>query len=147
MWSIPVSHPKSVSHSGVLQSSRSLTEAKSSSEHLAVGNFYWRDFLATSISAEEHTNRSASLRSTFQWNPRSKISSHAPTHVDLRSDAKIHASARGGTCDTILTLASSSKCVCRLQAHPSTPHTPPLSKKPFFFTFSLRPLFLRFSVA
>ena len=30
---------------------------------------------------------------------------------------------------------------------PSTPRAPPSSKNPFFFTFSLQPLFLRFSVA
>ena len=51
----------------VLQYSRSLTEAKPSSEYLVVDNFYRRDFPATSIPADEHTNRSASLRSTFRW--------------------------------------------------------------------------------
>ena len=50
----------------VLQSSQSLTEAKPSSEYLAAGNFYQRDFPATSIPTEEHTNRSASHRSTFR---------------------------------------------------------------------------------
>ena len=62
----------------VLQSSRRFTEPKPSSEHLTAGNFYRRDFPATSIPAEEHTNRSASLRSTFQWKPRWKIPSHVP---------------------------------------------------------------------
>ena len=62
----------------VLQSSRSLTEAKPSSKHLAADNFYRRDFPVTFILAEEHTNRSASLRSTFRWKPRGKITSHSP---------------------------------------------------------------------
>ena len=61
----------------VLQSSRSLMEAKPSSEYLAAGNFYWRDLPTTSILAEEHTNKSASLRSTFRWKPCRKITSHA----------------------------------------------------------------------
>ena len=62
----------------VLQSSRSLTEAKPASEHLAADNFYRRDFLATFIPAKEHTNKSAFLRSTFRWKPRRKIPFHAP---------------------------------------------------------------------
>ena len=62
----------------VLQSSRSLTEAKPSSKHLATNNFYRRDFLVTSIPAKKHTNKSASLRSPFQWKPRQKIPSHEP---------------------------------------------------------------------
>ena len=127
----------------VLQSSRSLTEAKPSSEYLAAGNFFWRDFPTTSIPAKEHTNRSTSLQSTFRWKPRRKITSHALTRADLRSGAEIHALV----CDTVFTHASSSRCVCRRQAHPSTPCAPPSSEKPFFFTFSLRPLLLRFSVA
>ena len=61
-----------------LQSSQSLTEVKPSSEYHAVSNFYRRDFPTTSITAEEHTNRSSSLQSTFRWKPRRKITSHAP---------------------------------------------------------------------
>ena len=72
----------------VLQSSRSLTEAKPSSEYLVAGNFYRRDFPVTSIPAEEHTNKRASRTSTFQWKPRKKITSHALPRVDLRSDAE-----------------------------------------------------------
>ena len=41
----------------------------------------------TSIPAEEHTNRSASLRSTFRWKPRQKIASHALKRADLRFGA------------------------------------------------------------
>ena len=80
----------------VLLSSRSLTEIKPSSEHLVAGNFYRRDFSVTSIQAEEHTNRSASLRSTFRWKPCWKILSHVPTCVNLQSSAEIHTSAHGG---------------------------------------------------
>ena len=109
----------------VLQSSRSLTEAKPSSKYLAAGNFYRRDFSATSIPTEEHTNRSASLRSTFKWKPRRKITSHALTRADLQV----------GACNTVFTRASSRRCVCRRQANPSTPRTSPLPKKPFFFQF------------
>ena len=67
----------------VLHSSRSLMEAKPLSENLAAGNFYRRNFLATSIPAEEHTNRSASLRSTFRRKPRRKIASCAHTRRSL----------------------------------------------------------------
>ena len=80
----------------VLQSSQSLIEAKPSLEHLVVHNFYRRDFTATSIPAEEHTNRSASLRSTFRWKPRRKIPSHVPTRANIRFGAEIHASPRAG---------------------------------------------------
>ena len=71
----------------MLQSSRSLMEAKPSSEYLAAGNFYRRYFPTTSILAEEHTNRSASLRSTFRWKPRRKITSHAPIFDPVREFA------------------------------------------------------------
>ena len=128
----------------VLQSSRSLTEAKPSSEYLVASNFYRKDFLMTSIPIEEHTNRSASLRSTFQWKPHRKITSHAP---NLWSYTEIHESVCGGTCNTVFTRASSSRCVCRRQAHPSTPCTLLSPEKPFFFSFSLRPLLMLFSVA
>ena len=131
----------------VLQSSRSLTKAKPSSKYLATGNFYRQDFPATSIPVEEHTNRSASLRSTFRWKPRRKITSHELTRFDLRFGAEIHSSARGGACNTGFTRASSSKCVSRRQAHPSIPRAPPSSEKPLFFSFSLWPLLLCFSVA
>ena len=53
-------------------------------------------FSTTSISAEEHTNKSASFRSTFRWKPRWKILSHAPTLADLRFSTEIHTSLRGG---------------------------------------------------
>ena len=62
----------------MLQPSQSLTKAKPLSEYLAAGNFYSRDFSATSILAEEHTNRSASFQSTFRWKTRRKTTSHAP---------------------------------------------------------------------
>ena len=62
----------------VLQSSRSLTEAKPSSEYFAANNFYRQYFPTTSIPVEEHTNRSVSLRFTFRWKPRQKITSQAP---------------------------------------------------------------------
>ena len=97
----------------VLQSSQSLTEAKPSSEYLTAGNFYRRDFPATSIPIEEHTNRSAFVQSPFRWKPRWKITSHALTRADLRSGPEIHVPACGSTCDTIFTRASSSRCVCR----------------------------------
>ena len=130
-----------------IRSCYSLHEAKLSSEYLAADNFHWRDFPATSIPAKKHTIWSASLRSTFRWKPRRKITSHTLTCADLQSGVKIHSPARGGACDTVFTRASSSRCVCRRQAHPSTPRIPLWPKKPFFFTFSLRPLLLRFSVA
>ena len=63
----------------VLQSSRSLTEAKPLSENLAAGNFYRRNFPTTSIPTKEHTNRSASLRSTFRRKPRRNIASRTHT--------------------------------------------------------------------
>ena len=80
----------------VLQSSRSLTEAKPTSEYLAAGNFYRRDFSTTSIPAEEHTNRSASLRSTFWWKPRRKITSHAPISSPARVTLFLHAPPPAG---------------------------------------------------
>ena len=110
----------------VLQSSRSLTEAKPSSKNLVAGNVYRRDFPVTSIPTEEHTNRSASLRSTFRWKPRRKIASHSPISDPARE-------ARDGACNTVFTCASSSRwCVCRRQAIPSTPRAPPSPEKPFF---------------
>ena len=55
--------------------------------------------------------------------------------TDLRSGAEIHASVRGGACDTVLTRASSSRCVCRRQAHPSTPHARRRRRSPSFSLF------------
>ena len=92
----------------VLQSSRSLTKTK---EHCYCG--LRRDFPTTSIPAEEHTNRSASLQSTFRWKPCRKITLHALTRADLRSDAEIHAPARGSECNIVLTRTSSRRCACR----------------------------------
>ena len=67
----------------VLQSSRSLTEGKPSSENLATDYFCWQDFPTISIPAEEHTNRSVFLQSTFRWKPRQKIASYSPISVRL----------------------------------------------------------------
>ena len=92
----------------VLQSSRNLTETK---EHCYYG--LRRDFSATSIPAEEHTNKSASLRSTFWWKPHRKTTLHALTRADLWSGAEIHTLARGGLCNTVFTRASSRRCACR----------------------------------
>ena len=39
----------------------------------------------------------------------------------------------------VFTRASSIRCVCRRQAHPSTPRAPPLSEKPLFFIFFFSP--------
>ena len=93
----------------------------------------------TYLPAEEHTNRSASIRSTFRWKPRWKITSHALTCADLRSIP---------VCLTLFfTRASTNWCLCRRQGHPSTPRAPSSPEKPFFLSFSLRSLLLRFSVA
>ena len=143
MWSIPATHPKTVS-----QSSHAIVFMKlCESQTIIEVPCRRRDFPATSIPAEEHTNRSASLRSTFWWKPRRKITLHALTRANLRSDTEIHGPEHGGACNTVFTHASSSRCVCRRQAHPSTPRAPPSPKNPFFFSFSLWPLLLRFSVA
>ena len=56
-------------------------------------------------------------------------------HTDLRSDAEIHESVRGGTCDTVLTRASSSRCVYRRQAHPSTSCARRRRRSPSFSLF------------
>ena len=137
MWSIPATHPKTVSQSVVLQSSRSLTKAKPSSEYLAVGNFYQRDFPATSIPVEEHTNRRASLRSTIRWKPRRKITLHVLTCADLRSGIDIHAPARGGECDTVFT-----HLLQQMRMPPTSPfihstHPAVAGKALFFHFFSL----------
>ena len=74
MWSIPATHPKTVSQSG-----RATVFMKPHGSQTIVGIPCRRQLLpATSIPAKEHTNRSASLRSTFRWKPRPKITSHAP---------------------------------------------------------------------
>ena len=133
MWSIPATHRKTVS-----QSDRDTIFTTPHGSQTIVGVPCHRQLLpTTSILAEEHINRSASLRSTFRWKPRRKITSQALTRVDLRSDA----------CNTVFTRASSSWCVCHRQANPSTPRAPPSLEKPFFFSFSLQPLLLCFSVA
>ena len=142
MWSIPATHPKTVS-----QSSHAIVFTKlCGSQTIIEVPCCRRDFSATSIPAEEHTNRSASLRSTFRWKPRRKITLHDLTRADLQSDAEIHGPAHGGACNTVFTHASSSRCVYRRQARPFTPRALPSPKKPFFFSFSLWPLLLRFSV-
>ena len=68
------------------------------------------------------------------------------THAHTCPHSLISGSARDDACEIVFTRASSSGCVCHRQAHPSTPCAPPSSEKPFFFSFSLRPLLLRFLV-
>ena len=132
MLSIPTTHPKTVS-----QSDRATVFTKPHGSQTIIGvPCCWQLLPATSIPAEEHTNMSTSLRFTFWWKPRWKITSHA----------SISGSACGYACNTVFTRASSSRCVCRRQAHPSTPRAPPPLEKPFFFSFSLRPLLLHFSI-
>ena len=81
----------------VLQSSRSLTKAKPSSKYLTASNFYRQDFPATSTPVEEHTNRSASLLSTFRWKPHRKITSHAPISDNRFLSFQIVKKMRKGT--------------------------------------------------
>ena len=72
---------------------------------------------------------------------------YLPTRANLQSGIEIPTPAHGSACDTVLTCASSSRCAYYRQTHPSTLRASPSPEKPFFFTFSLRPLLLRFSVA
>ena len=138
----------------ILQSSRSLTEAKSSSENLPARNFYRRDFLATSILAEEHTNRSASLRSTFRLKPRRKIASHALTRAHTHSHSLISSPAlefmrRWMTACVTFFLHEPPPTGASAADKPIHPlHAPHRRwKSPSFFSFSLRPLLLLFHVA
>ena len=108
--------------SSMLQSSRSLTEAKPSSEHLAVGNFYRRPPLkpkstSTGAPPSDLPSGGSLIEKYLPMRP------HTLTPADLCSRAKIHALAHVGTCDTVLTRISSNRCVCHRQAHPSTPRT------------------------
>ena len=78
MWSILATHPKTVS-----QSDCATVFTKPHESQTIVGIPCHRQLLsATFIPAEEHTNRSSSLRSTFRWKPRRKITSHALTRAD-----------------------------------------------------------------
>ena len=129
-----------------LRQFRSLTEAKLSSEHLAADNFYWRDFPTTSIPAEEHTNKSASLRSTFRWKPHWKIPSHMPTRADLRSGMKFTCRSMVAR-ETLFPHAPPPTSASAVDKPIYQPPPPSLEKTFFFFTFSLRPLFLHFSIS
>ena len=130
MWSIPTTHPTIVSHSGCVtvftKPHRSQTIIRTPCRRQL--------FPATSIPAEEHTNRSASLRSTFRWKPRPKIPSHTQISglvLKLTLFGHVPPPADAYATDEPI--------------HPL--RAPPPSEKPSFFTFSLRPLFLCFSVA
>ena len=51
-----------------------------SSEHPNANNFFRRNFSATYILTDRHTNRSISLRSTLRWKPCRKIHLHMPIY-------------------------------------------------------------------
>ena len=90
---------------------------------------------ATSIPAEEHTNRSTSLRSTFRWKPCWKRTSHALTRANLRSDVEIHAPTRGVRVTLFShTPSSAGASVADKPIHPL--HVPRRSRKnPSFLLF------------
>ena len=140
MWSIPATHPKTMSHSGRVTVFTKPHRSQTIFRHLAVGNFYRQDFPTTSILTEEHTNRSASLQSTFRWKPRRKIPSHAPTRADLRSGAEIHAPAHETLFGHVPPPTGAS--ATDKPIHPL--HEPRRRRKSP--SFSLWPLFLHFSV-
>ena len=143
MWSIPAIHPKTVS-----QSSCAIVFTKPHGSQTIVGAPCRQQLLPTRFSDNLHSGRRAHQQERLPliYLPMEASSENNLTRTDLRSGSKIQAPAHGNACNTVFTHASSNRCVYRRQAHPSTPHAPPLPEKPFFFSFSLRPLLLRFSV-
>ena len=112
----------------VLQYSRSLVEAKPSSEHLAAGNFYQRDFPTTSIIVDEHTNRSASLRSTFRWKPRRKIAPISGSTLQFTR-------RRVAACETLFVHALPLACVSSANKPIHPLHAPTVAGKALLFHF------------
>ena len=144
MWSIPATHPKTMSQSGhatvFTKPHRSQTIAEVPCRQRLLPARFFDDL---------HYGRRAHQQELLPpiYLPMEASPENNLTRTDLRSSAEIHSPARGGACNTVFTRASSSRCVCRQQAHPTTPRAPLSSEKPFFFSFSLQPLLLRFSVA
>ena len=141
MWLILETHPKTVSQSG-----RAIVFTKPHRSQTIVGVPCRWQLLPARFSGDLHSGRRAHQQERLPpiYLLVEASSENNFTRVDLMSGAEIHKPARGGACDTVFTRASSSRCVCRRQANPSTPCAPPSPEKPFFFTFSLRPLLLRF---
>ena len=144
MWSIPATHPKTVS-----QSNRDTVFTKPHGSQTIVRAPCRRQLLPARFSGNLHSGRRAHQQKHLPpiYLPMEASPENNLTRTDLQSGSEIHAPARGSACNTVFTRASSSRCVCRRQAHPSVPRAPPLPEKPFFFSFSLRPLLLRFFVA
>ena len=134
MWSIPTTHPKTVSHSG-----RATIFTKVHRTQTIVGTPYRRQLLPTRFSGDLHSSRRAHQQERLPpiYLPMEASLENTFPCADLQSSAKIHAPAHGSVCNTVLTRASSIRCVYHRQAHPSTLHTQLSPKKPFFFTFSL----------
>ena len=144
MWSIPATHPKTVS-----QSSRAIVFTKPHGSQTIVGAPCRQQLLPARFSGNLHSGRRAHQQERLPpiYLLVEASSENNLTRTDLRSGFEIQASAHGSACNIVFTRTSSNRCVCRRQAHQSTPRAPPLPEKAFFFSFSLRPLLLRFSVA
>ena len=122
------------------QSGRATVFIKPYKSQTIVGVPCLRQLSPARISGDLHSGRRAHQQERvpliyLPGKPRRKTITHALTRADLRPGAEIHTPMRGGACDTVFTHASSSRCVCCRQAHPSTTRAPPLPEKPFFFIF------------
>ena len=132
MWSIPATHPNTMSQSG-----RVTVFMKPHGSQTIIGVHCRRQLLPAIFSSDLHFGRRAHQQERHppiyllvEASPKNNITN---THTSRSPVQRMN--SRAGTCNTVFTCASSSKCVCRRKAHPSTPRAPPLPKKPFFSNF------------
>ena len=139
MWSIPSTHPKTVSQSG-----RITVFTKPHGSQTIVGEPCRRQLSPARFSGDLLSGQRAHQQECLPpiYLPVKSSPENSITRAHTRPYPPISGPAREGACGTVFTSASSSRCVCRQQALPSTPRTSPSPKKPFFFSFSLRPLLL-----
>ena len=139
MWSIPATHPKTMSQSG-----RITVFTKPHGSQTIVREPCHRQLSPARVSGDLLSGRRAHQQERLPpiYLPVKSSPENSIARAHTRPYLLISGLALDGACGTVFPHASSSRCVCRRQALPSTPCASPSSEKPFFFSFSLRPLLL-----
>ena len=131
------------------QSGRITVFMKPHGSQTIVGEPCRQQLLPARFSGDLHSGRRAHQQERLPpiYLPVEASSENSITHAHTRRSPVRRMNSCVGACNIVFTRASSSRCICRRQAHPSTPRAPPSLEKPFFFNFSLQPLLLHFPVA
>ena len=132
MWSIPTTHPKTVSQSG-----RITVFTKPHGSQTIIGEPCRRPLSPARFSGDLLSSRRAHQQERLPpiYLPVKSSSENSSARAHTHPYPPISSSARDSACGTFFTHTSSKRCVCRRQAFPSTPWASPSPEKPFFFSF------------